>query len=131
MENDKNLELEKDNQTLWTEGQWITDMELVRTGKCQPNKCGSACCKFHMIKKTDNTDDYIDGFYDSKNEHGDHLLVRNCKHLDVKNNKCKVWGTDKMPEVCKQFPVPTDAVYKHVFDVCTFKFEMRPIKKAK
>ena len=113
---------------LWYDGCWITDMQLVRKGKCQPDKCNSACCKFYMVSKTGNTDDYIKGFIDGQNKFGDHLIRKNCKHLDVKNNKCKVWGTDEFPEVCKQFPNPSDPVYKHVFDVCTFRFEMEPVE---
>lgn len=121
----------KDNNKsiLWYDDYWITDMQLVKKGKCQPKKCKSACCKFYMVTKTGNTDDYIRGFIESENKYGDHYIVKNCKHLDSKNNKCKVWGKDEFPEVCKQFPVSSDSAYKHVFNFCTFKFEMQPIKK--
>ena len=104
----------------------IKDMQLVRKGKCEPNKCKSACCKFYMVSRTGDVDDYIEGFFEKTNKYGDHYIIRNCKHLDVKNNKCKVWGTDRCPKVCRIFPNSIDAVYKQVFDVCTFRFELQP-----
>lgn len=112
----------------------ITDMELVRKGKCQPDKCKSACCKFFMMTKCERNekmDKYYSSFFDKTNIFGDYIMEKPCKNLDIKNNKCKVWGTKDFPEVCKQFPNPTDSVYKHVFEVCTFKFEMEPVHPEK
>lgn len=107
---------------------YIPDMRLYRKGECNPNKCKSACCKFYLISGEGSTSDYTSGFFETKNKYNDFIMSKNCKHLDVKNNKCKVWGTDEFPEVCRQFPNPSDQVYKHVFDVCTFKFELEPVK---
>ncbi|MHA1342392.1 MAG: YkgJ family cysteine cluster protein [Promethearchaeota archaeon] len=104
------------------------DMQLIRKGKCNPKKCNSACCKIFMHAQSDDCDDYNSGFLEHKNKYGDLYTLKNCKHLDVKNNKCKIWGTKEFPKVCKVFPFPNDSVYKHVFDVCSFKFEMEPTK---
>ncbi len=105
----------------------IKDMQLVKKGKCHPGKCKSACCKFYMIDNPQyGIRKYVAGFFENQNKYGDYYQVKNCKNLDVKNNKCRVWGTKDFPEVCKQFPNPTDAVYKHVFDVCGFHFKLQP-----
>ncbi len=106
----------------------VRDFVFERKGKCDPKKCKSACCKFYMVNGGFGTDDYIEGFLE-KTKYGDFKINKYCKHLDVKNNKCKVWGTDNFPKVCRQFPHITDSVYKHVFDVCSFKFEIKPYDK--
>jgi len=109
-------------------------MVLVRTGKCDPVKCGSACCKFYMITGGKNVDDYTSGFFENKNIYDDFYEVKNCKHLDVENNKCKVWDSLEFPKVCAQFPNYTDPVYRHVFKECSFRFTVepeKPIKKQK
>jgi len=108
----------------------IKDFVFERIGKCEPEKCKSACCKFYMNNGGTPLDDYINGFFE-KTKYNDFMLKKNCKYLDVKNNKCIVWNTDKFPEVCKQFPNVTDSVYKHVFEVCSFKFILKPYDKIK
>ncbi len=97
--------------------------KVIRTGFCDPNKCKSACCKFYMIARGSEYDDYTSGFFE-KVESGNFIFKKNCKYLDIKKNKCKIWGTPQFPEVCKQFPHPSDPVYRHVINVCSFKFEL-------
>ena len=96
---------------------------IKKTGKCRPEKCGSACCKFYMIQAgTDTHIEYWRGFYDKEDDEGNLYNVRNCKNLDLKKNKCKLWGTNKFPPVCRAFPTINDVTYRHIMEVCTFKF---------
>lgn len=101
------------------------ETEIVREGCCEPKKCKSACCKIFMFKKNKAIEDYQKNFT-FENKYGDLFFQKKCKWLDVKNNKCKAWGTKDFPEVCKQFPNIDDLVYRHVADVCSFKFVLKP-----
>jgi len=92
---------------------------VQREGRCQPDKCGSACCKFVDAQYLN---DYSRGFFDEINEFGKPILKRKCNNL-MKCGKCKVWK-GKLPAACKQFPHPSDATYWHIMDVCTFKFKI-------
>lgn len=91
---------------------------VQRKGKCEPNKCNSACCKF--IALTNN--DYIINFKDSKG--GNHIYIdKVCSKLNEKCNTCRLWGK-KLPEICQQFPHPHDGVYYRVRNKCSFYFEI-------
>jgi len=102
---------------------WILDLKgkyliVKRIGKCDYKKCNSACCKFFCIDgKT-----YYCGF-GKENEFGSTVVKISCKNLS-KDGKCKLFKTRKFPRACKQFPHPTDGVYKHILDKCSFKFEV-------
>ena len=115
---------EKTTDFAYRERNLETGLHIKRTGKCQPEKCGSACCKFHLNRAKGHTDtyDYHSFFADEFDKQGNFVYNKNCEQLDEKNNKCKLWGSEKFPEVCKQFPSVNDPVYRHVRDKCTFKF---------
>lgn len=104
---------------------WINDMEIIRTGSCEPKTCNAACCRIYMINRIKQLDDYISGFIPNKDDFGNHFLSKDCKHLSS-TGKCSVWGTEEMPEACKQFPNPGDSVYNYVYEKCSFRFELKP-----
>lgn len=93
-------------------------MLIIREGVCEPNKCKSVCCKFCHIE-TDST--YWANF-GTKCDKGIRF-EGNCKQLDCKNNKCKVWDKKEFPMACKQFPHPNDSTYWEVFNTCSFYYE--------
>ncbi len=89
---------------------------VERTGKCNPKKCHSACCKFiHLGKRS-----YFGGFC-CKSKFG-YIIKKKCKYL--KNNKCTLWKKKSFPNVCKQFPHPSDGVFLEISKKCSFKFEI-------
>lgn len=92
---------------------------LKRTGKCEPNKCDSICCK---LCSAGYITDYSKGFFDCKDDFGYDILKRKCNNLS-KCGKCDLWGK-KIPNACKQFPHPSDSIYWNVIDVCTFRYEI-------
>jgi hypothetical protein len=97
---------------------------IKRIGECHPDICGSACCKFWLSMSNEEleTYNYHSSFADKIDKHGNLIFDKTCKHLDVKENKCKLWGSNKFPEVCRQFPTVNDYVYRNVMDKCTFQF---------
>lgn len=106
-------------------------LSAIRTGTCQPNKCKSACCKFFMVSYSSSLEEYGEyykGFFNNSTKFGDLYLIKDCNHLDAKLNKCKLWGSEEFPEVCKVFPAITDPAYRHCIDKCTFKFIVREDK---
>ncbi len=92
---------------------------VKRVGKCEPEKCKSACCKFVDAYYLSN---YSKGFFDEKDEFGKYYLNKDCNNLN-ECGKCKKWNKD-LPGACKQFPHPSDKVYWHIMDKCSFKFEV-------
>lgn len=106
----------------------------VRKGRCYPNRCGGACCRFIVIpashskyKGEENYDTMFGEVIKVKDRDGlkDKKVVRIpvvCKHLNRANNRCLVHN-GKQPTACKQFPHIYDEVYQAVKDVCTYRFE--------
>ena len=91
---------------------------VKRVGKCDYKKCKSACCKFFsMDGKT-----YYQGF-GKENEFGSIIVKVECKNLD-RCGRCPLFRTRKFPRACKQFPHPSDGVYTHISDKCSFQFEV-------
>lgn len=80
---------------------------MKRIGKCEPDKCGAACCKAFLQKEEmvgDEKFTFPDGV---------------CEKL--KNNRCSIYSN--RPQGCKDFPQsPDHPHYQAVKDVCTYKF---------
>lgn len=93
---------------------------IVRKGKCEPNNCKSACCKFINLE-TSSDKDYFNNF-GTKCE-GGRRIENICNKLNCKKNTCNIWKTDKFPNACKQFPHPHDRTYWTIFSKCSFYFE--------
>lgn len=88
-------------------------VKLIRRGEC--NHC-TDCCRVEEFKVPN--------------------LWRSGKCVYLRGNECTVWGTDKRPEVCKNFPegwenyildkfkkgVPLD--FKPLLPNCSFWFEV-------
>jgi hypothetical protein len=90
-----------------------------RTGRCQPKKCGSLCCKI-VCAGNYQFGRYWWGFFEArpKRRKGYTLVEKTCKFL--KNGRCSRWKN--LPVPCHQFPIIDDNVYTEVKKVCTFKF---------
>ena len=90
---------------------------IMREGKCESQKCGSACCKFVHLQ---NSNPYYDNFGE-KGKFGTKLNL-NCKNLCSSSGNCNVFKTKKLPKACSQFPNINDLMYWEVFDVCSYRF---------
>lgn len=89
---------------------------IKRQGKCEPNKCNSACCKCISLYVNNR---YFKGFGIQK---GDWTVVsKHCKFLN-KKGLCTKWNTKHFPGACKAFPHPSDGVYMEVANKCSFKY---------
>ena len=103
----------------------------VRTGRCTPDVCQSACCRFTCSMESGEFACNMKDF-DWIHEIGDvRIFVKNkyCRYLTILG-KCKIHNTSKQPRVCKFFPMhPTDDQYKVVRDFCGFKFTEAVNKK--
>lgn len=91
---------------------------IQREGKCEPEKCGSICCKFfHLgsIKKKD----YENNF--GEKAHQGRILRTTCNKLC--RGKCSIWKKDIFPKACIEFPHPHDPVYYESLPLCSFKFK--------
>ncbi|MEA2036714.1 MAG: hypothetical protein U9O94_04360 [Nanoarchaeota archaeon] len=79
----------------------------IRHGECNPEKCGSACCKL-LNEESDKK------FFEP--EKGV------CKYL--KDGKCSIYNYK--PLRCSSFPdSPNHPIYKKVKDVCGYWFERK------
>jgi len=103
-----------------------------RTGRCQPAKCGAACCRLGPVLASFNPKD--------RKEHLDYSAMydmfgwfkvaqikdmalysdgRTCKNLV--GNRCAIQKTK--PQCCREFPVvPEHAWFEVVKKVCTYRF---------
>lgn len=106
------------NNSIWLFNQKDKFLIVQKVGKCNPEKCNSACCKFCSAGYVT---DYSKGFFEEDEFGGDILKVK-CNNLK-KDGKCKLWGR-KLPNACKQFPHPSDSIYWNVVDKCTFKYKI-------
>ncbi len=91
---------------------------IKRVGECDYKKCKSICCKFVC----GGGNSYWEGF-SKKNEFGDSIIDIRCKNLN-KKGACNLFKKKGFPGACKQFPHPTDGVYRNILDKCSFKFEI-------
>lgn len=93
---------------------------IKRTGKCNPQKCGAACCKIYS-----GTTPYVQytlamlGHKRCMKYGKEELWVRHiCPFL--KNGKCSIYA--HRPGACRQFPHLYDTTYKLVRRKCSFRF---------
>lgn len=90
---------------------------LERYGKCEYQHCKAACCR--MLCLNIEWNDYLAGFAEMGIRTP--LIHRTCKHL-AHDWTCLRWHSPHFPGACGNFPVPGDAVYLEVMDVCSFHF---------
>jgi len=91
---------------------------VERTGECSENCAG--CCKAFILPSEPNH--FLSQFC-HKNKSGKSFLKMRCNNLD-KNDRCKIYLSNKKPKVCENFPSPTDPMYHHLKDECTYKFKV-------
>jgi len=111
------------NTTLVTQRDGVYLVE--RTGKCEPKKCKSICCKF--IHWDASGKQFGTNFGTHCRKTGGTIIKIKCKHL--KNGRCNVWKKGNFPLACRQFPMLKDSHYHVVMDECTFKFKARKINQ--
>ena len=90
---------------------------LERHGTCEYERCKAICCRMLCLNLQWN--EYLAGFA----EMGIHapLIYRTCRHL-AQDWTCLRWNSQHFPHACANFPVPGDAMYLEVMDVCSFFF---------
>ncbi len=97
-----------------------------RKGECNSKKCRAACCRFSIVN-TEYRAPAIEYFkhmgLTSETIAGKKYLIldKECKHLDLKTYKCRIYKRRPIP--CRHFPIPSDIVYLRIANKCTFKFE--------
>jgi len=97
---------------------------FVRTGKCNPEKCQSACCRIDCVIVQNNFHDTtISPDFTFKGRFGDYFVKhKHCESLTL-DGKCKKHNKKSQLPVCKYFPMtPTDGVYDIVKKYCGLKF---------
>ena len=109
--------------------QVVKDTKMV--GKCEPDKCNSACCRFVVFWGNDceETRKFWEGFefvYVDVDGNMRKVLYKDCNHL--KDNRCELHGMDEQPMACVHFPTPKDDHYRLVRDVCTCGFPPEQLK---
>ena len=102
---------------------------FTRTGTCQPDVCGSACCRSLWLE--------INPFYRTDPDlsnwvrlHGIELVERGdrtmalvptpCRALDD-HGRCGIYGQPERPQLCGAFPA-APASLDGVEAVCTYRF---------
>lgn len=98
----------------------------MRIGECQPDACGSACCRFLYVFQQ-RMYPAERAFYEARGipivsfPTGDEALriEHRCQHLDDAG-RCGVYGRPERPEACNAYP-------SHPFDLvgvtgCTYSF---------
>jgi len=107
----------------------------VRSGKCNPVKCGSACCRFNVLGHVKNNS-HAKNYHQMSDylQHNNiqirvlnrstiYMTPRLCPNIAI-DGKCELHNKRTQPKVCKYFPMtPKDGVYVAVKHVCGFKFE--------
>ena len=103
-----------------------TEEKFGRSGKCDFKKCKAACCKFGVVGYI--FDDEEEKYWKSmgfkiETMNGKRAIIHNhpCKQLDLKTLKCKIQKTKSV--ACKQFLMPTDAVYTRIAKKCSYIFK--------
>lgn len=106
----------------------VKDVEekFERSGKCDYKKCGALCCKFGVVGWIDDNaqEKYWRALgFKIKTMDGIRLIMHDhpCKQLDLKTLKCKMHKNKPVP--CRQFPMPSDSVYKLSRNKCSYKFK--------
>ena len=72
--------------------------------KCDPKKCGAACCKM-MVMEVGNPDRNYRDYYRKKGleiDEGFLLVPYRCPHL-TEDDLCDLHGTDRKPYLCRIF----------------------------
>jgi len=101
-----------------------------RIGKCDPGKCGGACCRYTIANMfEDNYFDKIASWFKTPIQtvkYGKKTFIVSafhCPNITI-DGRCKLHGTKKQSKVCDMFPmVHTDVVYKYVKEFCGYRFE--------
>lgn len=118
---------------------WLrsTDRKFIyqRSGKCNPKKCESACCRFDHVGHTDNNGQSMDYHKMNSFRHirgvqtrvvnriTHYITPRLCPYIKI-GGGCDLHGKRTQPTVCRDFPVtPTDGVYVACKHVCGYKFK--------
>jgi Fe-S-cluster containining protein len=101
----------------------------TRTGSCQPEQCGAACCRFFWLEVNPvylaNADAaaWVRLHGIELVEHAGRTLARlplACTALDAQG-RCSIYGQPERPAMCDAFPV-TPASLLGVEAVCTYTF---------
>lgn len=107
-----------------------------RYGKCNPQKCGSACCRFAVA--TEGSEYHQLAFAGVRSpvarikQRKDVIIIFafHCPNITT-DGKCKLHNKKTQPEVCDKFPMTTtDAMYRYVKRYCRYYFKRVTRKKT-
>ncbi len=90
---------------------------LERHGTCEYERCKAVCCRMLCLNLQWN--EYLAGFAEMGIRAP--LIYRTCRYLAL-DWTCLRWSSQHFPRACANFPVPGDAMYLEVMDVCSFFF---------
>ena len=110
----------------------------LRTGRCNPSKCQSACCRYviHSMRDSNETNEKYCLLQNSihsieinkitEGVHKGHIHIIkpfNCPNINICGG-CKLHNKKEQPVVCDLFPhSPNDSVYDYVKEFCGYKFK--------
>lgn len=101
-----------------------------RVGRCNPLKCGGACCRYYVNTGPSKKEYHDIMGVDHKNTFeirrmgNKELIIKNavCPNMTM-DCKCKLHGNKNQPYTCDVFPMhPTDGTYLAVKKFCGYKF---------
>ena len=109
-----------------------------RCGRCDPRKCGGACCRYTIAPMFDRDSyfakitDWLKNPIDTVKYGKETFIVSpfHCPNITV-GGRCKLHGTKKQSSICDMFPCQhDDPFYLYVKKVCSYRFEKTPIEMA-
>lgn len=112
----------------------MTALPMVRQGTCQPERCGSACCRSISLEINpayrDNSDvsNWISLHGIVMYEQAGRTFARipaPCSALDARG-WCLLYHQPERPALCAAFPSAPESL-AGVADVCTFSFKARAL----
>lgn len=101
-----------------------------RIGRCNPNKCGGACCRYAVTIEPSKKEyhDLIGAnhkdVFEIKKVNKKDLIIKNavCPNMTM-DCKCKLHEKKEQPYTCDVFPMhPDDGTYLAVKKFCGYKF---------
>lgn len=100
-----------------------------RYGKCNPQKCGSACCRFAVA--TEGREYHRFAFAGIRQpvarvkhrKEAIMIFAFHCPNITI-DGRCKYHGRKTQAEICDKFPMtPTDMMYQYVKKYCGYHFK--------
>lgn len=104
---------------------------FIRSGKCQPERCQSLCCRIRVSKEEKQFTNALREFDIIREVDGVNYLIefKSCRYMTL-DGKCKLHNKKEQIRICRYFPMsPKDPHYQVVKEFCGFMFTEHENKK--